>query len=165
MSLTSSKPLVALAIVLVLTAAACGSDSGSDDVSASEADEPPADTSGDGSDTTGVTEDAPGEGVVGVPTVVGVSVTADGGDAYSFDVTISSPYDGPDQYADAWRVVGADGEVYGVRELTHHHAGEQPFTRSLSGVAIPAGTTTVWAEARDLVDGWTGELFEVSLER
>ncbi len=100
----------------------------------------------------------------GDPHVVGVVVTGEGSGSYSFDVTISSPYDGPDRYADAWRVVGADGEVHGIRELAHDHAAEQPFTRSLGGVDVPAGTAVVWVEARDLVGGWTGELFEVQLD-
>ncbi|CAN5737826.1 hypothetical protein BH23ACT8_BH23ACT8_23550 [soil metagenome] len=31
-----------------------------------------------------------------------------------------------------------DGEVLGVRELLHDHAGEQPFTRSLGDLVIPS---------------------------
>jgi hypothetical protein len=85
------------------------------------------------------------------------------GSSYSFDVTISSPYDSPDRYADAWRIIGDDGQVYGVRELTHDHANEQPFTRSLSGVAIPESVGSITIQARDLVYGWGGETFELTL--
>jgi len=83
---------------------------------------------------------------------------------WTFDVTISSPYDGPDRYADAWRILAPDGRILGVRELSHHHAGEQPFTRSLGGVEIPPSVTFVTIEARDLVNGWGGETFELALD-
>lgn len=96
------------------------------------------------------------------PDVIGVEVT--GGDGvYGFDVTVSSPYDTPARYADGWRVVGEDGVVYGVNELTHDHATEQPFTRSLVGVEIPDSVGTVTIEARDQVYGWGGDTFSVRL--
>jgi len=95
------------------------------------------------------------------PDVLAVEVSESEG-RYRFDVTISSPYETADRYADAWRVVGADGTVYGIRELLHDHAGEQPFTRSLDGVEIPAGTTVV-VEGRDQVNGWGGSTVEVTV--
>jgi N-acetylmuramoyl-L-alanine amidase len=85
------------------------------------------------------------------------------GDEVAFEVTISSPYDSADRYADGFRIVGDDGEVYGVRELTHDHANEQPFTRNLGSVDIPATVDTVTVEARDLVYGWGGETVSVAL--
>lgn len=96
------------------------------------------------------------------PDIVGVVITPSSG-SYRFDVTMSSPYDTPDRYADAWRIVGPDGAVYGVRELLHDHQFEQPFTRSLSGVSIPPGVQTVTVEGRDQVNGWGGETFEVAV--
>ncbi len=83
---------------------------------------------------------------------------------WDFDVTVSSPYDTPDRYADAWRIVGPDGTVFGVRELTHDHAGEQPFTRSLRGVEIPADVDVVEVEGRDSTHGWGGQTQDVSLD-
>ena len=97
------------------------------------------------------------------PDVIGVKVTETGENVYNFDVTISSAYDTPERYADAWRVKGEDGTVYGVRELLHDHATEQPFTRSLNDVAIPEGTARVIVEGRDLVHGWGGETMAVEL--
>jgi hypothetical protein len=85
------------------------------------------------------------------------------GDEVAFEVTISSPYDSADRYADGCRIDGDDGEVYGVRELTHDHANEQPFTRNLGSVDIPATVDTVTVEARDLVYGWGGETVSVAL--
>lgn len=96
------------------------------------------------------------------PDVVAVDVV-EGSQTHSFEVTISSPYDGPDRYADAFRVIGDDGQVYGIRELTHDHAAEQPFTRSLGGMDIPDSVQTVTIEARDLVYGWGGDTVTVEL--
>lgn len=79
-------------------------------------------------------------------------------------VTISSPYDTPDRYADAIRIRNADGTVYGVRELLHDHASEQPFTRSVTGVTVPDGVAEVVVEARDKTNGWGGKTQTVSVE-
>jgi hypothetical protein len=98
------------------------------------------------------------------PDIVEVAVTAQG-DTFRFDVTVSSPYDTPERYADAWRVVTPDGTELGVRELAHDHAGEQPFTRSLSDVAIPADVTEVTVEGRDLVNGWGGTTVVATIDR
>jgi len=49
--------------------------------------------------------------------------------------------------------------------LYHPHVGEQPFTRSLSGVAIPEGVSKVTVEAHDSVQGWGGATVEVELPR
>jgi hypothetical protein len=96
------------------------------------------------------------------PDVVDAAVTRDGG-SYTFDVTVSSSYDSPERYADAWRIIGDDGNVYGMNELTHDHASEQPFTRSLAGVEVPDSVDSVTIEGRDLVYGWGGETFELML--
>lgn len=97
------------------------------------------------------------------PDVVNVEALKAADGSYTFDVTISSPYDTPERYADAWRVRSTDGTVYGVRELFHDHAGEQPFTRSLSGVEIPPDVETVVIEGRDLANGWGGTKMTVDL--
>lgn len=97
------------------------------------------------------------------PDVVEVDVHQEPDGTYRFDVTINSPYDSPERYADAWRVKSPDGTVYGVRELLHDHAAEQPFTRSLSGVEIPEDVDTVVVEGRDLQYGWGGKTVEVDL--
>jgi len=97
------------------------------------------------------------------PDVIDVVATpTDGG--WDFDVTVSSPYDTPERYADAWRVLGPDGTVLGVRELAHDHANEQPFTRSLQGVEIPVDVMVVVVEARDLANGWGGQTIELTLD-
>lgn len=99
------------------------------------------------------------------PDVVAASATRQSDGRWAFTATLSSPYDSPDRYADAWRVVGPDGTVYGVRELLHDHAAEQPFTRSLPDVAVPDEVDMVEVEGRDLVHGWGGATVTVALER
>lgn len=86
-----------------------------------------------------------------------------GASGWRFDVTISHPDTGWDHYADGWEVVDAAGNRLGFRELLHPHVNEQPFTRSLSGVSIPAGTGQVFIRARCSVDGWAPELTPVAL--
>jgi len=134
-------------VLLLLVAAGCGSESSSTDDSS-----PPTAVS------TPVAEEQR------FPDVIAAVATA-GDVGWDFDVTVSSPYDTPERYADAWRVVGPDGTVFGVRELLHDHASEQPFTRSLQGVAIPAGVDVVVVEGRDLANGWGGGTVELVLDR
>ncbi|MDN3523577.1 hypothetical protein [Halomonas ramblicola] len=97
------------------------------------------------------------------PDVVGVEVTAAGENRFHFDATLSSPYDSPSRYADAFRVLGPDDEELGVRELLHDHANEQPFTRRLSDVAIPDGIERVTVQGRDREYGYGGETRTVTL--
>jgi hypothetical protein len=97
------------------------------------------------------------------PDVVAAKAQARGGDSFDFDVTVSSPYDTPQRYADAFRVLGRDGAVLGERILLHDHAGEQPFTRDLYGVRIPRDIRTVTVQARDQKFGYGGKMVEVVL--
>ena len=48
-----------------------------------------------------------------------------------------------------------DGKLLGSRVLYHPHENEQPFTRSLAGVVIPAGLRQVKIRARDSLHGFT----------
>jgi hypothetical protein len=154
------RPAAAAVVMLGIGLSACGGSEEATPSDATRADRAEASVESSASPSVASSDDD-GSRVDGVPRVIDVHAVAGGDGTYRFDVTISSPYDRPEKYADAWRVVGSDGEVYGVRELAHDHAGEQPFTRSLDDVAVPAGVTTVVVEARDLIDGWSGETFEV----
>jgi hypothetical protein len=97
------------------------------------------------------------------PDVVAAKVQSSAGGVFNFDVTVSSPYDTPQRYADAIRVLSKDGAVLGQRILLHDHAEEQPFTRDLYGVTVPPGVRAVILEARDLKYGYGGKTVEVSL--
>jgi len=95
--------------------------------------------------------------------VVAVEVSGDAA-GYVFSVTVASTETGWDKYADLWTVAGLDGTVHGERVLAHPHVEEQPFTRSLGGVSLPAGTTEVVIAARDSVLGFCGDTMIVTLE-
>jgi hypothetical protein len=97
------------------------------------------------------------------PDVVSVKVQARSQDTFVFDVTVSSPYDTPQRYADGIRVLGSNSQVLGERKLLHDHADEQPFTRDLSGVKIPLGVRAVVIQARDQKYGYGGKSVEVTL--
>ena len=77
----------------------------------------------------------------------------DGG-AWSFDVTVAHPDTGWEDYADGWHVETTDGEILGTRILLHPHVDEQPFTRSLGGVAVPPEAKEVRIRAHDRVSGY-----------
>jgi hypothetical protein len=105
---------------------------------------------------------APGTDEPRFPDVLEVVIEPLGGEEYRVAVTVSSPYDSPDRYADAWRVLDPDGDELGVRELTHDHAAEQPFTRDTT-VQIPLGVAEVTVEGRDLVNGYGGSTVTVAV--
>ncbi|MGI9647938.1 MAG: hypothetical protein ACR2OI_05405 [Acidimicrobiia bacterium] len=89
--------------------------------------------------------------------VIEVVVTPEAAGTYHFEVTVHSPDTGWEKYADAWEVRSLDETVLATRVLAHPHVDEQPFTRSLGGVAIPEGVMEVEVAARDLVEGFCGE--------
>jgi len=76
---------------------------------------------------------------------------------YSFDVTVSHGDEGWKHYVNSWDIVGPDGGILATRVFDHPHVSEQPFTRSLSGVKIPEGISTVTIRAHDLVHGYGGK--------
>ena len=99
------------------------------------------------------------------PEIVDVEATrADSTNTWTFAVTVSSPYDTPERYADGWRVLGPDGTVFDVHELAHDHAAEQPFTRTQTGVVIPDDVEEVTIEGRDLVNGFGGTTLTIDLD-
>ena len=96
------------------------------------------------------------------PDVVGVDIRQQG-DNLSFSVTLSSVYDTPERYADAFRVLDEQGNQLGIRVLLHDHASEQPFTRSLLNVSVPETVKFVTLQGRDLINGWGGKTLTVAL--
>jgi len=95
--------------------------------------------------------------------VLEAKVRAAGANRFDFDVTVSSPYDSARRYADGIRARSKEGVVYGRRKLFHDHADEQPFTRDMYGVRVPAGVESVMVEARDQQFGYGGKVVEVEL--
>ncbi len=96
--------------------------------------------------------------------VEAVRARPDGDGTWRFDVTVRHADEGWDHYADAFTVATVDGQLLGTRTLLHPHVEEQPFTRSLGQVAVPAGVETVVVRAHDSVHG-EGAAVEVELTR
>ncbi len=97
------------------------------------------------------------------PDVLSAELVPDSDGRYDVVVTVSSPYDTPQRYADGWRVLAPDGSVLGAHTLLHDHAGEQPFTRTQRGLVIPADVDRVTVQGRDLVHGYGGGTVDVTV--
>ena len=81
----------------------------------------------------------------------------------TFAVTLEHADEGWNHYADLWEVLTLDDRLLGSRVLYHPHEDEQPFTRSLSGVAIPPDIERVKIRARDSKHGYSDQEFVVEL--
>lgn len=79
------------------------------------------------------------------------------------DVTLNHADTGWDHYADGWRLVDEQGNVLGNRVLYHPHVNEQPFTRSLGGINIPASKKIIFVEAHDLNRGWSKKRVKIDM--
>lgn len=104
---------------------------------------------------------APAISVAGEADVLQVRAEQGRDGTWNFRVTVRHDDEGWDHYADRWEVLDPEGNVLGTRILAHPHVGEQPFTRSLSGVRIPRGIDTVVVRARDSVHGYGGAEVEI----
>jgi hypothetical protein len=101
--------------------------------------------------------------MAGQADVVDVKVEQSSDHSYRFEVSVRHDDEGWNHYADRWEVLAPDGTVLATRVLHHPHVDEQPFTRSLAGVRIPEGISTVTIRAHDLVHGYGGKNMTVEL--
>ena len=92
--------------------------------------------------------------------------------SWTFQVTVSHPDTGWDDYADGWDILPLNGSKLKVQEsdvftrlLAHPHVDEQPFTRSQRGIIIPEDVTQVIVRAHDILDGFGGKEIIVNLEK
>lgn len=124
----------------------------------------PNDTPAPSDSTAEASSDEQGDVVFGdkFPEVLDAEAKSIGDTGWRFSVKLSSSYDSPERYANAWRVLDGNGNELGIRVLGHDHANEQPFTRS-GTVQIPYDMKTVFVEGRDQANGWSGQRFEVTL--
>lgn len=97
------------------------------------------------------------------PPVVEAAGAQAAGPVWTVSATLSHPDTGWEHYADGWRVETPSGEVLAVRDLLHPHETEQPFTRSLSGVAVPPELDHVMIRARCNLTGWSPMAFRLDL--
>ncbi len=97
--------------------------------------------------------------------VLRASADCDADNICSISVTVRHADTGWTHYADAWEVLTPDGELLATRVLAHPHVDEQPFTRSLPRVPVPAEITSVILRAHDSVHGYGGREFRLKLDR
>lgn len=81
------------------------------------------------------------------------------------EVTVEHADTGWEHYANAWRIVNEQGDVFAERILHHPHVDEQPFARSQTGITIPAAERQLIIEARDNVHGWSADRVRVDLQQ
>ena len=86
--------------------------------------------------------------------VIDATITSSEG-GYTVSATVQSADTGWDKYADAIVIRIPEGDTIGVRELTHPHVDEQPFTRSIT-LELPTGVGEIVVAANDSVDGLCG---------
>jgi hypothetical protein len=91
-----------------------------------------------------------------------VEAVQEGGEAWTFTVTVRHADRDPDHWADWWRVRAPDGRELGRRVLLHSHVDEQPFTRD-ARIRIPRDIRVVVVEAHDKVHGRGGATVTVDL--
>ncbi|MFQ5773244.1 MAG: hypothetical protein ACE5GS_01890 [Kiloniellaceae bacterium] len=103
--------------------------------------------------------------LAGEADVLAVEAVREGTGTWRFHVTVAHEDAGWDHYADKWEVLAPDGRVLGTRVLLHPHETEQPFTRSLGGVAVPEGIDAVTLRAHDKVHGTGGQEVTITLPR
>lgn len=137
----------------MLAVVACGSDGSAGSSSTPTKEPAPSQSAGDEADASEM-----------FPDVLEVKLSDQGDGQFEVATTLSSPYDSPERYADAWRVLDPDGGELGVRELGHDHASEQPFTRQQT-IAIPDDVDQVTVEGRDQVSGYGGKTVTVDVPR
>ena len=106
----------------------------------------------------------PNAALAGAADVEKVTLQKGSDGLYTFNVTVRHADEGWDHYANRWDVVAPDGTVLGTRTLLHPHVDEQPFTRSLRGVMVPAGVKSVVIRAHDSVHKLGGAQVTVELE-
>ncbi len=81
-----------------------------------------------------------------------------------FNVTVSHADEGWEHYANGWQIFTPQGERLGVRVLAHPHVNEQPFTRSIRNIKIPASVDRVIFKAQDSVHGESDRKYVLKLK-
>ncbi len=102
--------------------------------------------------------------ISGEADVVNVEAICNSDSTCDFIVSVKHADDGWEHYANRWEVRTADGKRIAIRELAHPHVNEQPFTRSLKNVQIPADVTEVSVRARDSRHNYGGKEITVKIK-
>lgn len=106
----------------------------------------------------------PFSAMAGEPVIEDVVVEASVAGGYNFSVTVRHDDDGWSHFADKWVILAPESEtVLGERVLFHPHDNEQPFTRGLRAVLIPAHYKQVRVRVHDRKHGWGSTDFVVDV--
>lgn len=94
--------------------------------------------------------------------VIDVTIESLGGGKFRINATLDHADTGWDHYANRWDVLDESGKIIGVRELTHPHVNEMPFTRSVS-ITIPESVKNITVRANDSVHETGGATFDIAV--
>ena len=164
-----SRTFTALAATSMLTLAACSNTADSADETVNSATEQASSKVKSATDAAGSAaneaKDAASDAAdQKYPDILEAELSGSDGE-YRISVTVSSPYDSPERYADGWRVLDEDGTVLAEHELGHDHANEQPFTRSRGPFEIPDNVNEVTVEGHDQEHGYGGKTVTIEVPR
>ena len=164
-----SRTFTALAATSVLTLAACSNEQEAADGVADNASEQASSAVASATDAAGSAADDAKDASSDAadqkyPDILEAELSGSDGE-YRISVTVSSPYDSPERYADGWRVLDEDGTVLAEHELGHDHANEQPFTRSRGPFEIPDNVKEVTVEGHDQEHGYGGKTVTIEVPR
>lgn len=162
-----SRTFIALAATSVLTLAACSNEQEAADGVADSATEQASSAVESATDAASSAADDAKDAASDTadqkyPDILEAELSGSDGE-YRIAVTVSSPYDSPERYADGWRVLDEDGTVLAEHELGHDHANEQPFTRSRGPFEIPANVNEVTVEGHDQEHGYGGKTVTIEV--
>ena len=97
---------------------------------------------------------------------VKIEPAGEDGDTRFFNVTATIRHEdtGWDHFCNRFEILDAKtGKLLGQRVLAHPHEDEQPFTRTLYRMPVPADVTRVRVRAHDSLHGYEQEPVEMDL--
>lgn len=91
------------------------------------------------------------------PSIAQARILWMGANSYEFHVTVSHVDDSWEHFLNRWEIIGAGGRVIATRVFRHPHIGEGYVSRSLRGVSIPDGNSTIIIRAHDMRHGYSAD--------
>ncbi len=95
------------------------------------------------------------KGYAGEAHVLNVKIERMADNSLTVYATVQHDDEGWKHYADRWEILDMQGNLLDTRVLMHPHT-EEPFTRSLPRVKIPAETKKIRVRAHDNIHGYGG---------